>query len=429
MSSGTTSKYFFPYPIPTDPVNVSGDIEKLATKVDSDLQEIIEDTSADMWTGGSFSNGIDTPTYNDNTGKMSMSLSQDLRSSASPIFDNLTLTGNIEIDGGEITTSQTVFKLVDTNATSLNIGGAATTISIGNSSGQINSAGDVNLAETKFYKINNVNVLSASALGSGVVSSSLEAVGNLTEGIWNATTIAENKGGTGQTSYTVGDILYASASATLSKLSGVAIGNVLLSGGIGVAPLWGKVGLTTHISGTLPVENGGTGITSFGSGVATWLGSPSSENLAAAITDETGTGSLVFAYSPSLSGIPTAPTAAIDTNTTQIATTEYVVGQGYLKSSTASAIYAPIASPTFTGTVSSTGTEILMSSSSSGSPTSNVSFTIKRGDEADVSLRWNETGDTWQFTNDGVNYFDIGSGGGAGSAEEIFSITFFTMGA
>ena len=36
--------------------------------------------------------------------------------------------------------------------------------------------------------------------------------------------------------------------------------------------------------------------------------------------------------SPSLTGVPTAPTASADTNTTQIATTQYVVGQGYLKS-------------------------------------------------------------------------------------------------
>lgn len=58
--------------------------------------------------------------------------------------------------------------------------------------------------------------------------------------------------------------------------------------------------LTSNVTGTLPVANGGTGITSFGSGVATWLGTPSSANLAAAVTDETGTGALVFANTPTL---------------------------------------------------------------------------------------------------------------------------------
>lgn len=55
--------------------------------------------------------------------------------------------------------------------------------------------------------------------------------------------------------------------------------------------------------------------------------------------------------SPALTGTPTAPTAAVDTNTTQVATTSFVVGQGYLKSATASSTYAPLGSPTFTGTV------------------------------------------------------------------------------
>ncbi len=40
-----------------------------------------------------------------------------------------------------------------------------------------------------------------------------------------------------------------------------------------------------------------------GSGVVTWLGTPSSANLAAAVTDETGSGSLVFGTSPSISGL------------------------------------------------------------------------------------------------------------------------------
>jgi hypothetical protein len=82
--------------------------------------------------------------------------------------------------------------------------------------------------------------------------------------------------------------------------------------------------LTTGVTGTLPVANGGTGITSLGAGVATFLGTPSSANLAAAVTDETGTGALVFAASPALSGTPTAPTASGGTNTTQIATTAFV---------------------------------------------------------------------------------------------------------
>lgn len=53
--------------------------------------------------------------------------------------------------------------------------------------------------------------------------------------------------------------------------------------------------------------------------------------------------------SPTFTGIASAVTAGSDTNTTQIATTQFVINQGYLKTSTATATYAPIASPTFTG--------------------------------------------------------------------------------
>lgn len=74
-------------------------------------------------------------------------------------------------------------------------------------------------------------------------------------------------GGTGLSSYAVGDIIYASGATTLSVLAGVATGNALISGGLTTAPSWGKIGLTTHVSGTLPVANGGTGVTtSTGSG-------------------------------------------------------------------------------------------------------------------------------------------------------------------
>ena len=68
-------------------------------------------------------------------------------------------------------------------------------------------------------------------------------------------------GGTGQTSYAVGDILYADTATSLAKLADVATGNALISGGVGVAPSWGKIGLTTHVSGTLPIANGGTNST------------------------------------------------------------------------------------------------------------------------------------------------------------------------
>lgn len=90
--------------------------------------------------------------------------------------------------------------------------------------------------------------------------SSLASVGTITTGVWSGTAVGATKGGTGQTVYAVGDILYASTTTVLSKLADIATGNVLISGGVGVAPSYGKVALASAVSGTLPSANGGTGV-------------------------------------------------------------------------------------------------------------------------------------------------------------------------
>ncbi|MBI4618423.1 MAG: hypothetical protein HY720_32800 [Planctomycetes bacterium] len=104
--------------------------------------------------------------------------------------------------------------------------------------------------------------------GSGSTSNAVDLATTEVSG-----TLAAGNGGTGLSGYAVGDILYASAGTTLSRLADVATGNALISGGVGVAPSWGKVGLTTHISGTLGVGNGGTGTaTTFTQGSVVFAG-------------------------------------------------------------------------------------------------------------------------------------------------------------
>lgn len=67
--------------------------------------------------------------------------------------------------------------------------------------------------------------------------------------------IPVDDGGTGLAVYAVGDILYADTTTSLARLADVATGNALISGGVGVAPTWGKIGLTTHVTGDLPFAN------------------------------------------------------------------------------------------------------------------------------------------------------------------------------
>jgi hypothetical protein len=160
-------------------------------------------------------------------------------------------------------------------------------------------------------------------------------------------TLPVGNGGTGATSFTSNGILY--GGATVGVTAAGTTGQVLVGNTSG-APSWaaatgvavtsisfGSTGLTPStatqgvvtVAGTLAVANGGTGITSFGSGVATFLGTPSSANLAAAVTDETGSGSLVFATSPTLvTPALGTPSSATLTNATGLPISTGVSGLG-----------------------------------------------------------------------------------------------------
>lgn len=104
------------------------------------------------------------------------------------------------------------------------------------------------------------------------------------------------------TAYTQDTIPYASGSSTIGFIGAGNADQVLRVPGIGGTPAFGAIDISKSaaVTGTLAVGNGGTGITSLGAGIATFLGSPTSANLATAVTDETGTGALVFASSPTL---------------------------------------------------------------------------------------------------------------------------------
>jgi len=76
--------------------------------------------------------------------------------------------------------------------------------------------------------------------------------------------------------------------------------------------------------------------------------------------------------SPTLTGTPLSTTAAVDTNTTQIATTAYVVGQGYLKSATASSTYAPLTNANLVSPVLQSPEEVITVAATAATGTINV---------------------------------------------------------
>jgi hypothetical protein len=69
-------------------------------------------------------------------------------------------------------------------------------------------------------------------------AASINTVGVINSGTWQGSAIGAAYGGTGLSSYTTGDILYASSPTTVGKLADVATGSVLVSGGVGTAPSW-----------------------------------------------------------------------------------------------------------------------------------------------------------------------------------------------
>jgi len=119
----------------------------------------------------------------------------------------------------------------------------------------------VNIASGKEYRIAGTKVLDATSLGSAVVSSSLTSVGTIGTGVWGGTTIGTLYGGTGQTTYTDGQLLIGKTDGTLAKATLTASTGVTITNGNGTITIsaTGTGGTVTSVD-----VSGGTGLTSSG---------------------------------------------------------------------------------------------------------------------------------------------------------------------
>jgi hypothetical protein len=116
------------------------------------------------------------------------------------------------------------------------------------------------------------------------------------------------------------------------------------------------------------------------------------------IASSTATATFAPKADPTFTGVPAAPTAAADTNTTQIATTGYVVGQGYLKISSASSQYAPLTSAPLLKPVLTSAFETTTVSATAATGTVNVDINTSavKYFTSNASADW-----TFNFRGDG----------------------------
>lgn len=222
-------------------------------------------------------------------------------------------------------------------------------------------------------------------------------------------TVLPNKGGTGIITYTIGDLLYASAATTISKLAAVATGKVLLSAGVATAPVWGSVDLDTHTTGILSVQKGGTGISSI-TGLVYGNGTSDFSSAATYISIDTSTSLVTIAGGLKVSGnsLQSSSATAITLSGSNVTVAgDLTVSGNDILSSSATAITLSGSSVTIVGDLtvsgndikSSTATAITLSDSnvtvagslSSGalSVTGNISATGDITSSSDIALKSN----------------------------------------
>ena len=186
--------------------------------------------------------------------------------SGGTISSNLTITGNLTVNGTQTIVNSTTVQVDDKNIELGTVASPTDTTADGggitlkgatdktfnwvNSTDSWTSSEHVDLGSGKEFKIAGTSVLSGSTLGSGVTGSSLTSVGTLTSGTWSASTIAVNKGGTGQTSFTDGQILIGNSTGnTLTKATLTAGANVTITNGGGSITIAATDTNTTYTAG------------------------------------------------------------------------------------------------------------------------------------------------------------------------------------
>ena len=217
-----------------------------------------------------------------------LSVAKNLRSGGS-IFAGQNLTAGQSLSAGLGLVLGDLANPSDSGADTIGLtirGSTDKTIKWQNNTSSLAISENINLAAGKTLKINNNNTLSATTLGSGVLYSSLTSLGTVNTGVWQGTQIAGQYGGTG--------VNNSGKTITLG-------GNLTTSGAhTTTLTTTGNTNVTLPSSGTLATIAGSEVLTNKTINLSNNTIVATSAQLATAVTDETGSGALVFANSPTL---------------------------------------------------------------------------------------------------------------------------------
>ncbi len=136
------------------------------------------------------------------------------------------------------------------NSNTVNVTGS--TASTSSSTGSLIITGGAGVGGSLWTSATNFSSISGVGHSNGVITS----------GVWSGTAISVVNGGTGLISYTTGDILYASSSSSLGKITAGSAGSILTSAGAGSTPYWSApaaTGVTSLAASTGISVNASTG--------------------------------------------------------------------------------------------------------------------------------------------------------------------------